>query len=103
MGGPDCLLLWPPTFTEIFFERFEGIENPAFVDFIKNIETEETLVQVHDIESPSSETGKNRIILELKKICPDLSDFIKELNLWTQVQAIVPTRARRTPEPCRRF
>jgi len=37
--------------------RIEGIENPAFVDFIKNIETEETLVQVHDIESPSSETG----------------------------------------------
>ena len=40
-----------------FFNNFKGIENPAFVDFIKNIESEETLVQVHDIESPSSETG----------------------------------------------
>ena len=43
-----------------FFNNFKGIENPAFVDFIKNIESEETLVQVHDIESPSSETGKSR-------------------------------------------
>ena len=40
-----------------FLNNIKGIENPAFVDFIKNIETEETLVQVHDIESPSSETG----------------------------------------------
>ena len=40
-----------------FLKNIKGIENPAFVDFIKNIETEETLVQVHDIESPSSETG----------------------------------------------
>ena len=63
----------PPIRSQIFFERFEGIENPAFVDFIKNIETEETLVQVHDIESPSSETGKDRIILELLK---DLSGFV---------------------------
>jgi len=42
--------------------RIEGIENPAFVDFIKNIESEETLVQVHDIESPSSETGGEEVI-----------------------------------------
>ena len=54
------LKIGPPTFIcKIYFEHYQGIENPAFVDFIKNIETEETLVQVHDIESPSSETGKS--------------------------------------------